>query len=195
MDYSCDWTEQDDGVHVTVAGEVDADTAPAMLAALGAAIERDPRLAVDLSAVTFMDSQGLSALLSAVRQAERRGGTLRLDRVSPRVLKLFRLTRLDSVLLAARGVRGRLPELTPARPVTHPHRPVSPRAGGRAAVTRGRHGYGRRGKGSRSVRTARAPGTGTTRCSSSSRSSGGWSPPGSATRTSSTTWSRRRWPG
>lgn len=101
MDYSCEWTEQEDGVYVTVAGEVDADTAPAMLAELAVAIERDPRLALDLSAVSFMDSQGLSALLSAVRQAERRGGTLRLDRVSPRVLKLLRLTRLDSVLLGA----------------------------------------------------------------------------------------------
>src|SRR5215204_6434897 len=38
-------------------------TPPRMLAALLTAVTEDPRLIVDLSAVTFMDSQGLAALL------------------------------------------------------------------------------------------------------------------------------------
>ena len=97
MDLALKRIEQGDGVCVVVGGEVDAHTAPRMLAELLAALERDPRLTVDLAAVSFMDSQGLAALLQARQEAERRGGTLRLERVSPRVLKLLQLTRLDTV--------------------------------------------------------------------------------------------------
>ena len=82
---------------VTVAGEVDAYTAPDLLTALLAAVEVDPRLTVDLAAVTFMDSQGLSALLRARQETEHRGGTLRLEAVPPQVLKLLQLTCLDTV--------------------------------------------------------------------------------------------------
>ena len=110
MDLALERTEREDGVCVAVAGEVDAHTAPRMLAELLAALERDPRLTVDLAAVTFMDSQGLAALLRARQETERRGGTLRLDRVSPRVLKVLQLTRLDTVFTlssaAADGVAG-----------------------------------------------------------------------------------------
>lgn len=97
MDLALERVARQDGVCVAVAGEVDAYTAPKMLAELLAAIEQDPRVSVDLSAVTFMDSQGLASLLRARQQAERYGGTLRLERVSTRVLKLLQLTRMDSV--------------------------------------------------------------------------------------------------
>jgi anti-sigma B factor antagonist len=110
MDLALERIEREDGVCVAVAGEVDAYTAPRMLAELLAAIERDPRLTLDLSAVTFMDSQGLATLLRARQEAEARGGTLRLDRVSVRVLKLLQLTRMDSlfpvVAAPADGVAG-----------------------------------------------------------------------------------------
>jgi anti-sigma B factor antagonist len=82
---------------VAVAGEVDACTAPDLLAALLEAVEVDPRLTVDLSAVTFMDSQGLTALLRARQEAEHRGGTIRLEGVPPRVLKLLHLASMDTV--------------------------------------------------------------------------------------------------
>jgi anti-sigma B factor antagonist len=97
MDLAVERTERQDGACVAVAGEVDAYTAPRMLAELLAALETDARLTVDLAGVTFMDSQGLAALLRARQEAERRGGQLRLERVSPRVRKLLELTRLDTV--------------------------------------------------------------------------------------------------
>ncbi len=109
MDLAVRRTEREDGVGVAVAGEVDAHTAPTMLAELLAAVEREPRIAVDLAAVTFMDSQGLAALLRARQEAERRGGELRLEQVSPRVLKLLQLTRMDTVFAlppAADGTRA-----------------------------------------------------------------------------------------
>jgi len=97
MNFVVDRTARPDGVCVAVAGEVDTYTAPQMLAALLAALETDPRLTVDLSAVTFMDSQGLSALLRTRQETERRGGSLRLEGVPPRVLKLLELTGMDAV--------------------------------------------------------------------------------------------------
>lgn len=47
--------------------------------------------------MTFMDSQGLAALLSARQEAESQGGSLRLEGVPRRVLKLLQLTRLDTM--------------------------------------------------------------------------------------------------
>jgi anti-sigma B factor antagonist len=82
-----------------VAGEVDADTAPQMKAALLEAVSRHRSVAVDLAAVTFMDSQGLAALLRARQEAESRGGSLRLERVPDRVLKVLRITALESVFI------------------------------------------------------------------------------------------------
>lgn len=97
MDFAVERTVGSVRSCVTVTGEVDALTAPDLLEALLAAIEVDPRVTVDLAAVTFMDSQGLSALLRARQEAEDHGGALRLDAVSPPVLKLLQLTRLDAV--------------------------------------------------------------------------------------------------
>ena len=54
---------------------------------------------VDLSAVTFPDSQGLAALLSARQESETQGRTLRLEGVPPRVLKLLQVTRFDAMFM------------------------------------------------------------------------------------------------
>src|SRR3954447_26406048 len=97
MNFAVDRTVRPDGLCVAVAGEVDAYTAPEMVAALLAAVEADPRLTVELSGVTFMDSQGLAALLRARQESERHGGTFRLEAVPPRVLKLLELTGMDAV--------------------------------------------------------------------------------------------------
>ncbi|HEV7870053.1 MAG: Anti-sigma factor antagonist [Modestobacter sp.] len=60
-----------DGCSVAVAGEVDSTTAPGLRDCLLAALERPGSAAVevDLSAVTFLDSAGLSALATAHRAA------------------------------------------------------------------------------------------------------------------------------
>lgn len=80
---------------VTVAGEVDVDTAPRLTTALLAAVRTAQHVVVDLTAVTFMDSQGLAALVRARREAEARGGTVSLTGVTPRIRKLLRITGLD----------------------------------------------------------------------------------------------------
>ena len=69
---------------VAIAGDIDACTAPAMLAyVLNAAADSDggaggSDLVMDLSAVTFMDASGLSALMRADGGARQAGRHLRL---------------------------------------------------------------------------------------------------------------------
>jgi len=97
MNFAMQRTARPDGLCVAVAGEVDAYTAPEMRAHLLEALRLHPVVIVDLSAVDFMDSQGLAALLRVRQEAESSGGGLRLEGVPSRVLKLLQLTRLDSV--------------------------------------------------------------------------------------------------
>ena len=56
------------------------------------------RLVLDLAAVEFADSSGLSAILACVNSARRRGGELVLLAPMPRVRALIELTRLDDVV-------------------------------------------------------------------------------------------------
>ena len=97
MNFALQQTPRPDGLCVAVAGEVDAYTAPEMRAHLLGALRQHQTLTVDLSAVSFMDSQGLAALLSARQEAESHGRSLRLEAVPHRVLKLLQLTGLDTM--------------------------------------------------------------------------------------------------
>ena len=98
MDFGMQRAMRPGGLCVSVAGEVDAYTAPGMQAELIDALRSHPVVIVDLSAVTFMDSQGLAAFIRAHQEAESSGGTLRLAGVPARVRQLLTITGLDSML-------------------------------------------------------------------------------------------------
>lgn len=93
-----------DAVVVTVGGEVDAHTAPAMRSALESAVEsapgNSPRIVADLTNVTFLDSTGLGVFVTTLKRLRERDGDGSLDLVitSPRVLKVFTLTGLDVII-------------------------------------------------------------------------------------------------
>jgi anti-sigma B factor antagonist len=84
---------------VAVAGEIDICTAPAVTAYLLDAADTSSNdgsdLVVDLSAVTFMDASGLTALLRADHQAQRAGERLRLAAPTARITRLLAITHLD----------------------------------------------------------------------------------------------------
>ena len=54
-------------------------------------------LVLDMSNITFVDSAGLGALLSALKQVSSVGGSLRLACLNDDVLNLFRLVRMNRV--------------------------------------------------------------------------------------------------
>jgi anti-sigma B factor antagonist len=91
-----------DGVAViAVTGEIDLETAPALREAVTAGIERtlgEPYI-LDLTAVTFLGSTGLIALVEATRLAEARREPLRIVVDSNRpVIRPIQVTGLDDVL-------------------------------------------------------------------------------------------------
>lgn len=56
------------------------------------------RIVVDLSAITFMDSSGLGALVGCLKSARQAGGDLRIAAPSKQVTMVLQLSNLDRVL-------------------------------------------------------------------------------------------------
>jgi anti-sigma B factor antagonist len=83
---------------VTVSGEVDVATAPAVRDCLDQVIDRDRGPVVaDLSGVTFIDSTGLGVLIGAQQRCAVNGRPLRVVVVEPRIRKVFEITGLTEL--------------------------------------------------------------------------------------------------
>ncbi len=82
---------------VNVQGELDLSTSAALRAAVEEAVgDSAPKVAVDLSGVTFMDSSSLGVLVACLKEVQERGGDLRLVGVSGSPAKVIALTGLDA---------------------------------------------------------------------------------------------------
>ncbi len=89
-------TRTDNGYSlVRVGGEIDLATAPRLREELLAAVHGSPRLVVDTTRISFIDSSGLSALIDACRRAEGDGGWLHLVVQEGNVSKVLKLCGLD----------------------------------------------------------------------------------------------------
>jgi anti-sigma B factor antagonist len=87
-----------DGALIVVAeGEIDLETSPDLARVLQDALQAHARVVVDLNAVSFMDSTGVSLLLTAAEQARRAEIRLTIE-PSPFVLRVLQLTGVDKVL-------------------------------------------------------------------------------------------------
>lgn len=75
-----------------VSGEIDAETAPALLKAASDAIQALVPLRIELREVAFMDSTGLHALVTIKQSAAEVGSNLHVVRVSAATERLFELT-------------------------------------------------------------------------------------------------------
>ena len=96
---------------VEVAGELDLHAAPGLRAELARATERSgerstersgatesPRVLVDLSGVTFIDSTGVGVLVGALKRAREAGGQLNFCGAQKRVKRVFEITGLIGAL-------------------------------------------------------------------------------------------------
>ena len=75
-----------DELDASNAGELKRDIAPIL--------EANSQLVIDLSRVRFVDSSGLGAMLSCLRQVSARGGDLKLCGMSRQVSATFELVRM-----------------------------------------------------------------------------------------------------
>ena len=84
---------------VTASGELDVVSAPALTEAISAVAARFASVTLDLSAVTFMDGAGLSALLGARRRMLADGTLLQIRTPHHRVRHVLRLTNLEAFFI------------------------------------------------------------------------------------------------
>jgi anti-sigma B factor antagonist len=83
---------------VAVSGDVDVHSAPELRDCVTTLFDDGERsVIVDLADVSFLDSTGLGALVTARTTAGAVGGTLPLVCVQERILRLFTITGLDDV--------------------------------------------------------------------------------------------------
>ena len=89
--------------HDSIDAETAWDLRPLLLRAL---YTFGPKLQVDISRVRFIDSTGLGLLVGILGEARELDGEVQLVRPSPEVLRILRVTGLDSVF-AVRPAGGR----------------------------------------------------------------------------------------
>lgn len=77
--------------------EFDLAAAPDVASELESLLEMHPFLAVDLSAMEFLDSSGIGVLMAAHRMAQAFGGEIVLCGTSAPVERLFGLTGLEDL--------------------------------------------------------------------------------------------------
>lgn len=91
-------------VVLELAGEVDMSGALRLRTLVSDLLGEDvEHLTLDLAQVSFMDSNGLSALLWMRRRAMSTGTALVISEVHPQLLRLLHVTKLDAILLPAGG--------------------------------------------------------------------------------------------
>jgi anti-sigma B factor antagonist len=96
-DFSTDVQARGDWTIVSVTGEIDAYTAPALQSAIAPQVTPGVGLVLDLSEVRFIDSTGLRVLVETLRLVREADGVLKLVTKSDQTLKLLRITALDKV--------------------------------------------------------------------------------------------------
>lgn len=100
-----------------VAGEIDSCTAPVLREALGRA-SQFPRLAIDLSELSFLDTAGLRALVAGIRRSREAGADVVVCAVRPNVARLLGIAGLDRVVPSAPTLGEAVRELL--RPAASP---------------------------------------------------------------------------
>jgi anti-sigma B factor antagonist len=79
-------------------GELDLSTSPDLRGALEELAAEHDRIAIDLRAVTFMDSTALGVIVTAMKRARERGGELALVGPTGSPRKVLSITALDQIV-------------------------------------------------------------------------------------------------
>jgi anti-sigma B factor antagonist len=87
----------DVAVAVLPVDELDASNAGEFKRDIAPVLEANTKLVVDLSRLRFVDSSGLGAFLSCLRQVNAKGGDLKLCGMSKPVRTVFELVRLHRI--------------------------------------------------------------------------------------------------
>jgi len=94
-----------DGVaFLAIDGQLDAMTANDLRAEIDRIVQSAPRrVEVDLSKLRLIDSSGVGALVSLYKRVHAQGGRLEIKGLRDQPLAIFKLLRLDRVLVGVYG--------------------------------------------------------------------------------------------
>jgi anti-sigma B factor antagonist len=84
-------TTSADGACLILRGEVDVSTVSELRAAIARALDAHPCVEVDMAEVSFLDSSGITALISGYKRADGLGGGFRVTRPSSQVQRVLSL--------------------------------------------------------------------------------------------------------
>lgn len=107
MNVSIEVKEKDNTFYVSLAGEIDAYTAPKVREELmKPAEDKGVKMIIDLSNVNYMDSTGLGIFVGLFKQLRANDGDLTLTGMSERLQRLFDITGLADVMDINTEVEG-----------------------------------------------------------------------------------------
>jgi anti-sigma B factor antagonist len=96
MDIKCD--ERETATCLTVAGKLDLMNAVEVKEMVKALLERDrTKIHIDMSGVDFINSSGLGAMVSMLKEIRMRQGRLTLSNLAPYIVEIFEITQLSNV--------------------------------------------------------------------------------------------------
>jgi anti-sigma B factor antagonist len=105
IDFSVTSRAQGDWTIVSVVGELDLSTAPALRGDLIEHLEAGhARLIVDMTDVAFMDSTGLGMLVAVLKRAKESGGSLVLSGPQRQVRRVLQITGVEDLFAVAGSV-------------------------------------------------------------------------------------------
>ncbi len=81
-----------------VQGRLDASTVKEFKDNVAASVDPKSKVVFDMSQLQFVDSTGLAAIVSFLKQSKAAGGDLKLCGLSQSVQKLFELVRLHKIV-------------------------------------------------------------------------------------------------
>jgi anti-sigma B factor antagonist len=99
MDLNINKHQNDKGIWVHVAGEIDAYTAPKLREELLPLAEgKNKSIIVNLKDVSYLDSTGLGVFVGLFKQLKKSDGELKLIDLSDRLKRLFEITGLSNIM-------------------------------------------------------------------------------------------------
>ena len=91
-------TTQDNKVQLNVEGRVDATTAPQLQNAILTAFQKASDVVLDCSALEYISSAALRALLLGEKTSKSKGGSFVLTNVGQEVMEILEVTGFDDIL-------------------------------------------------------------------------------------------------
>ena len=81
-----------------IRGEIDINSSPSIKKAFDNLIsKKTPKVVINLSQVTYVDSSGLATLVEILKNMRPYGGRMRLTNLSSKIKSLFEITKLEKL--------------------------------------------------------------------------------------------------